>query len=803
MAMKSFVSALILMLIMMLSGCGATTDTGGTTAVTTATGGTTIVPGADQLTVTISAATLLSGDVANVTATLIDGSGQPLVGEQISFTTNHVSDSISGSGISITNAQGNASISLIAGALGGTGKVTATSSTASGFASYSVSVGSIVLAMPNPANPLVNLTNAVIGNPNKITAKVVDGNNQPVSSAIVTFTTDTAIGTISPASNTALTNLNGLATVDLSGVAAGAAVITGTVQVGTAALEDSLAYSVTTANTTTSIITMPTAIRFGAAPLSAYGSTTVAVDVFAQVPPAAAAKVNFPMPVNFSSQCVSQGKATITAVTNTMAGTATAIYRDNGCAIDDIITASASGASISGTLTVMPPSSGSIQFVSALPTHIVLKGTGGLGLQETSNVTFKVLDTAGQPIAQKVVTFELSTYVGGITPARPVPPAPPVTGVTDISGLITIAVSSGTVSTPVRVLASTPGTTNAAGITTTLQSQSDVLTISTGSPDQDSTSLGPATLNIEGLGFNGTRTVLTVRLGDHFNNPVPDGTAVNFIAEGGQMEGTCITVNSACTATFTSANPKPADGRVTILAYAVGEESFIDQNGNGLADNISEMIGINDPVTAVGTTDMPEAFVDFNEDGLYNGIEPFIDFDNLGTYTPADNKYSGSLCDTTVLGFCSPSKRIHVRASTVVVLSGSTPSITQRLGIGANLGGNLNAPAIQCNTPVTSSFVITDVNGNALPAGSSVVFSTTNGALVGDTSFVVPNTAARWLPAIAAIPTALNYTVNLVSDATYNVATGICTDRTLSGFLSIKVTTPNGVVTTNSYPVAN
>ncbi|MFN3238974.1 MAG: beta strand repeat-containing protein, partial [Pseudomonadales bacterium] len=63
-------------------------------------------------------------------------------------------------------------------------------------------------------------------------------------------------------------------------------------------------------------------------------------------------------------------------------------------------------------------------------------------------------------------------------------------------------------------------------------------------------------------------------------------------------------------------------GRSTILAFAQGEESFIDSNGNGLYD-------FNEPFV-----DLPEAFVDNNEDNVFgNGNPASDDSRNDGTRT--------------------------------------------------------------------------------------------------------------------------------------------------------------------------
>jgi len=268
-----------------------------------------------------------------------------------------------------------------------------------------------------------------------------------------------------------------------------------------------------------------------------------------------------------------------------------------------------------------------------------------------------------------------------------------------------------------------------------------------------------------------------------------------------------------------------------VLAYAVGEESFIDLNGNGLADNNA---GINEMIDVNGIpTDLNEAFVDFDEStlnslpaaqipnglilagGVVTGVatEPFIDFfidpPAFNAFTPVDGKYSGVLCDPALRSnppapgdFCAASQTMHVRDSIVIVFSSSAATITPPVAV--NLGGN-NVGAL-CNTPATATFRITDVNGNAMPVGTTITFATNNGTLTGTTSFVVPNTSAK----VATSPAAFDYTVGLKSDATFTAAVvgppavaAFCTDATPSGTLTVTVATPLGIVSTGSVAVNN
>ena len=168
---------------------------------------------------------------------------------------------------------------------------------------------------------------------------------------------------------------------------------------------------------------------------------------------------------------------------------------------------------------------------------------------------------------------------------------------------------------------------------TTLSTQSNGLTITTGIPSQSAFSLAATKLNFEAWEVDGNTTVLTAFLADHFNNPVPDGTVVNFTTGGGTIVGTCSTTNSTCNVTMTGTNPRPANGRVTVLAFAIGEESFTDLNGNGVADLLpaNEMVDVNGNSTAMG-----EAFRDDAETGVYQAGEPFIDYNGNGVYNVAD-----------------------------------------------------------------------------------------------------------------------------------------------------------------------
>ncbi len=304
--------------------------------------------------------------------------------------------------------------------------------------------------------------------------------------------------------------------------------------------------------------------------LSAGGSTSMTVNfVFSD-----GTLFTDPVDVTFSSTCIAMSTATVPINPVTSAnGQADGTYAATGCDNADVVTATAtvSGSVLTatGTITVAPATVGSIQFISATPELIGLRGTGGLGISETSTVIFRVIDSTGGPVVGSNVDFMLSTSVGDIKLTAD-------SAISAATGDVQTVVKSGTLATTVRVTAVVTGL----GIAT----QSSVLVVSTGIPHQAAFSLSRETCNIEAFNIDGVVNPVTVILSDRFQNPVPDGTAVTFNAEAGSIVSQCTTIGGTCTVDWVSAAPRPVDGRATILATAIGEESFVDLNGNGKFD---------------------------------------------------------------------------------------------------------------------------------------------------------------------------------------------------------------------------
>lgn len=530
-----------------------------------------------------------------------------------------------------------------------------------------------------------------------------------------------------------------------------------------------------------------------------------------------------PVTITFSSPCVASGQSEIfaagstTAVTSltTTTGSLSGTYEAAGCDGKDtlIATATLAGQTISatGTFTVAPASVGSIQFVSATPTTIGLKGTG---LGETSSLIFKVTDSTGAAKSGVTVSFSPDTIVGGIGLS-------PTTAISGSDGTVTTVISSGTVHTVVRVTASIASPA--------LSTESSQLTISTGLPASNGfaiavgkpsyTAQNGATLaacpNVEGFSQYFFTVPITVSLTDRYNNPVPDGTAVAFYANGGKIDGSCETGvatatytptpgEGSCSVTWTSQNPALTtdnppvltDGRATILATAVGEESFTDDNGTGFYQSPDPFINLGEP------------FLSANESGTYVLGDYYIDYNHNSKWDAASGSFVGITCNgTTATSTCTTST-LSLGVSHLIIQSTSAARITflGYTGTSFNSSGQIAASASggvlfnvqdlncpkdangNCESPLTETI---DNTTFSIPSGNSMAQGTTITSALDSTS----------LGTYAQEPA--TFTVGCNSDRGGVTLGGTFTAGTTagSGNIVVTVTSPSGSTTIYTIPV--
>ncbi|MGS0676141.1 invasin [Shewanella sp. 0m-4] len=815
-----------------------------------------------------------SENPGRINITLTDKDGAPIKGKVVRFAST-LGIFLPNIGTALTDNLGSASIILSAGSIEGAGEVTASYGDTFAVIGFQTAGDEIdpVEASPEISFNIYNCNgitawdktlknfevcvvtdNINNDNPGIIGATVTrSGTTQALQQVLVTAAT--TLGGVSPASGTAITNADGKAVLDLYA--------NGDVGAGELTLKVKDIISTKAFEIGRVDISLDVSTYVGSGVLPAGGSTVIEVKVKNS---SGKLETSQPFTLELTSQCMAAGRAVIDSPVVTNAGKGFATYRSINCEGTDTVTVSAitgaSSVSATSDISVNPVSVGAIEFVSAIPSELAIKVSGGLSgagsRSETSKVSFRLLNEVGQAAGSELVCFELSTDVGGITLSpspsavdyikcanfpKPGEPEYPTNisalnkyavAYSDANGDISVTVNSGTIATPVKVFAVWQDRENTDS--PIVANVSDGLTVTTGLADYNSFSLSSTVLNLEGWEHDGETTSITIRSSDHSNNPVPAGTSIVFTTEGGDIGGNCLTVDKTgtCSVGWESQNPRPFEGvtvtcpaefngssippcigttlagylngtesiipeprpgRSTVTAYAIGEESFVDLNGNGQYD-------FGEP-----WTDISEAFTDDNEDDVYRGSpvpvgaveEEFIDYNNDGTFSDKDGFYTGILCAATSASNCTQTgidnaqAQLNVFRNMTLVMSGSTPygrlvdiddagNITpvSEIDLTIQMVDDDNDPGTpDVDVGLSSKTVylfVSDLNNNTLSNGTTISAETDNGVLASSTqAYTIGNNSSN---------KPLLYQFTLGREGTPNQKT--------SGLLSITVQTKYG-----------
>lgn len=496
--------------------------------------------------------------------------------------------------------------------------------------------------------------------------------------------------------------------------------------------------------------------------------------------------------INFSLSDSSYGTlSNPLADTSGMTGSAMITFTAANKAGTVIVTAATGSVKGSTTITINPADTGSIQFVSAVPQVIGIKGSGQAA---TSNITFSVKDNNGNNVADgTVVTFTMQgpgggAYIGNIVGATS-------TQGSTVNGSATVTLNSGNVAGTVHIFASTQNATGE-----TISSSAGQVSIGGGVPAYKHFGLSTSRFNLPGMVIDGATADITARIGDRFGNyNVTNGTAVSFYTEAGAIDRQGVCDDKGVTSvTIRSQEPRPDDpilysplartgleianiavlntvypsgvpnigmpipisddihprkGRVSVLATVQGEEYFLDENGNGLFDNsyntsacptgyTCECVGgvsikpADVTRTCAGGANRSKAFIDLGE--------PFIDVNDDGCRNDKTTKN----CDGVVSASNDPFEMFidenNNRAWDPPNGKWDGPGCTSTgcltskmiwMPITLAFTGNASRCAISPGTPInipygssnSYSFMVGDVFTNALVAGSKITVSTTGG----------------------------------------------------------------------------
>jgi hypothetical protein len=674
-----------------------------------------------------------------ITVTLITSTGAPATdGTAVAFTTDKGFFDTAGARSLTTATTGGEVVIPFISETGVSGIATIIATTQQIVQSLTIEL----IAAPPPPTPITQVAGIILRaeatslvangtSSTIITARLITATGAvPADGITVTFTTDLGRFTVDGAKTAAATTSNGTGTVLVPFISEKDVVGTATIVANVGGVAQSIQIALTGAGEPDSII-----LTADATTISIFGTTGITAQILDdEGNPVADGTAVF-----FSTSLAGTG---VTPSSTTLNGFATSIFSAGTQSGVATVTTSAGSASATISITIESGPAGSLEFVSAVPTVI---GVRGSALPQKSTITFRVRDVNGNPVADgTLVNFTLISGVGGGETLEPVQ-------VGTTAGVASTVLTSGTVSGPVRVQASvTVGAT-------TLTSTSTNVSIAGGAPSGAHLGVAPAFRNIAGLVTQGIICQVAAIVGDRFGNPVPLDTAVSFLTNGGVVgpQGLTDDLGNAFSEIKTGpptprALPSPdltisdpRTGMVTLIAVTQGEETFIDSNGNGLFDGPQEF----DPSDP--ELDTPEPFIDhvnlcnglpfpapcptvppptLSGDGQFdptNRFELFLDANSNGTWDEPN-------------GVWDANKPIF--ATTTVLFTGSTQLSVGVLQIDGSCSGTPSFDVPDGGSSEVFCFFAQDPAGRPLVSGTQISVTTSAGAISGTSNLTLPDT---------------------------------------------------------------
>ncbi len=331
----------------------------------------------------------------------------------------------------------------------------------------------------------------------------------------------------------------------------------------------------------------------------------------------------------------------------------------------------------------------SIRFESATPESITVRGAAG---PDQSIVLFRVVDSGGDGIGGIPVDF----FVNGLGGAR----VSPERAFTGADGIVQTSALSGSRTSPIQVTATVDIDGNG---TADLVARSQVVNVVGGRPSAGRIDIGPTFVNVAGGVITGIQNEVFVFVNDRFGNPVAPGTILNFASNGGSVINPQPTDDDGVARATLVTGQAPPSGIVSLLVTMIGEEAFVDTNGNGVRDANESF------------TDIAEPFIDVNGNGRFDESEPleqFIDTNDNGQWDDAQNP---GVWDQDAILFLQQD----------VTFSGAPILAVEPAEF-----------AVMAGTPVDFTVTVADINGNPMTSRAVLVASiesssAAQGSLVG------------------------------------------------------------------------
>ena len=521
--------------------------------------------------------------------------------------------------------------------------------------------------------------------------KVTDAQGAAISGALVTFNSTGGVD-FGTSNRSVVTDADGEASISVKptdATSTGAYQISASVSYnGTTATAQSLNFSLQAANISfDNLVAQNPSITTG-------GSTTVTlktVDV-------ASGNPQNGITVNFSSTC---GVLEPSSVVSSNQGDVTTNYKSidasgNLCSGPQTITASSAVGTVNRTVgvTIAPIQASSIVYTSSSDVKLGVRKSGSAS---SGKIEFTVFAN-GSPAANQEVQIELTQSPDDLSFINP-GNRDPITRKSDANGKISVDVYPGDIPGPVEIKATLANNSNIFAFTKNVAVQ-------VGRATQDSFTLSATKYALNNT-IDGDKTDITVFLADRTGNPVPNGTVVSFVAEGGKIASNCSTVDGDCTVSFQTQNPRPLDNRVTILAYVEGDKSYIDRNGNNVFDSGDTL-----------KSNIGSFYRDDNENNRYDSDDgEFVYRTAQGNTSCASSSFEQpNNLDVTNLNTCTSTLSGVLRKQIVIAFSDTSPTLFGNTGVDRNLNITSNDFSI---------YLFGNNQGTVpLPSGTDITFST-------------------------------------------------------------------------------
>ena len=275
-------------------------------------------------------------------------------------------------------------------------------------------------------------------------------------------------------------------------------------------------------------------------------------------------------------------------------------FRDAGKGGTATITAEWGTVSGAETVTIQPPPS-SIRVAVGYPDPTAISVIGS-GEQTTSQITFDVFDSDGNPVVDGYrIDFYVETSPGGGEEITPL-------SARTEQGQVTTKLRSGFKSGPVSIKAVYYYNTN-------VNTTASQIAISAGPPVGEAFGITAQYLNISGLAIALLEDPIFANAGDLYGNTIPDNTAISFKTyetggfvgpgsdntEGGVAESALFSPGTG--------NATPVQGFVSVTAEAVGGRST--------------------RVTDLEVIDRSTAYAATNGGGIYKSLDGGVSWTNI------------------------------------------------------------------------------------------------------------------------------------------------------------------------------